>query len=309
MKHISIVTPCYNEEENVIALSQSVKRIMDGIENCTYEHIFIDNCSDDKTPEHLKEIAKQNANVKLIFNSRNFGHIRSPYYGLMQATGDAAILMACDFQDPPEMIEKFMQKWIEGYEIVIGVKEKSKEFPLMFLIRKLYYKLSNKLSSVPLFENFTGFGLYDQCVIQNLRKIEDPYPYFRGIIAEIGFNVASIPFVQPKREKGKTKNSFYTLYDIAMLGITSHSKVPLRIATMAGLALSFLSLLTAFGYFIAKLLFWDTFSLGIAPIIIGLFFFNSILLFFIGIIGEYLGFIYTQVMKRPIVVEKERINF
>jgi polyisoprenyl-phosphate glycosyltransferase len=309
MNHISIVTPCYNEEENVIPLRQAVKQIMNGIENCTYEHIFIDNCSEDKTPELLKEMAENDPNVKVIFNSRNFGHIRSPYYGLLQATGDAAILMASDFQDPPEMIEKFVQKWFEGNEIVIGVKEKSKESPIMFLLRTMYYKLSNKLSNVSLFENFTGFGLYDRVVINNLKKIEDPYPYFRGIIAEIGYNVATVPFVQPKREKGSTKNNFYTLYDIAMLGITSNSKVPLRIATMAGVTLSLLSLFTAFGYFIAKLIFWDSFSLGTAPIIIGLFFFNSILLFFIGIIGEYLGFIYTQVMKRPIVIEKDRINF
>ena len=309
MNHISIVTPCYNEEENVIPLRQAVKQIMNGIENCTYEHIFIDNCSEDKTPELLKEMAENDPNVKVIFNSRNFGHIPPPYYGLLQATGDAAILMASDFQDPPEMIEKFVQKWFEGNEIVIGVKEKSKESPIMFLLRTMYYKLSNKLSNVSLFENFTGFGLYDRVVINNLKKIEDPYPYFRGIIAEIGYNVATVPFVQPKREKGSTKNNFYTLYDIAMLGITSNSKVPLRIATMAGVTLSLLSLFTAFGYFIAKLIFWDSFSLGTAPIIIGLFFFNSILLFFIGIIGEYLGFIYTQVMKRPIVIEKDRINF
>jgi polyisoprenyl-phosphate glycosyltransferase len=309
MKHISIVTPCYNEEENVIPLCQAVKQIMDRFEDCSYEHIFIDNCSEDKTPELLREIANIDPNVKLIFNSRNFGHIRSPYYGLLQATGDAAILMACDFQDPPEMIEKFIEKWSEGNEIVIGVKEKSKESPVMFLIRTLYYKLSNKLSSVPLFENFTGFGLYDRVVLNNLKKIEDPYPYFRGIIAEIGYNVATIAFVQPIREKGKTKNNFYTLYDIAMLGITSYSKLPLRIATMAGLTLSLLSLFTAFGYFIAKLIFWESFSLGMAPLIIGLFFFNSVLLFFIGIIGEYMGFIYTQVMRRPIVIERERINF
>ena len=309
MKRISIVTPCYNEEVNVKQIYESIKSIFDELEGYSYEHIFIDNASVDNTPVILREIASEDPNVKVIFNSRNFGIVRSPYYGLLQATGDAAIIMACDFQDPPEMIPQFIRKWAEGYEIVIGVKNESKEASLMFMIRKLYYKLVNCLSDVHLFSNFTGFGLYDQRIIQILREIDDPYPYFRGLISEIGFDVATIPFIQPRRQRGITKNNFYTLYDLAMLGITSHSKIPLRIAMIIGFTLSIVSLLVAIGYFLAKLLFWDLFAIGIAPIIISMFFFASVQLFFIGIIGEYIGAIHTQVLKRPQVLEKERINF
>lgn len=309
MKRISIVTPCYNEEVNVKQIYESIKSIFDELEGYSYEHIFIDNGSVDNTPVILREIASEDPNVKVIFNSRNFGIVRSPYYGLLQATGDAAILIACDFQDPPEMIPQFIRKWTEGYKIVIGVKNKSEEASLMFMIRKLYYKLVNYLSDVHLFINFTGFGLYDQRIIQILREIDDPYPYFRGLISEIGFDVATIPFIQPRRQRGITKNNFYTLYDLAMLGITSHSKIPLRIVTFIGFTLSIVSLFMAFFYLFAKLLFWDRFTVGVATIIIPIFFFASVQLFFIGIIGEYIGAIYTQVLKRPQVVEKERINF
>ena len=309
MKRISIVIPCYNEEVNVKQIYESIKSIFDELEGYSYEHIFIDNASVDNTPVILREIASEDPNVKVIFNSRNFGIVRSPYYGLLQATGDAVIMMACDFQDPPEMIPQFIRKWAEGYEIVIGLKNESKEAALMFMIRKLYYKLVNRLSDVHLFTNFTGFGLYDQRIIQILREIDDPYPYFRGLISEIGFNVATIPFIQPRRQRGITKNNFYTLYDLAMLGITSHSKIPLRIATFIGFTLSIVSLFTAFFYLFAKLLFWDRFTVGVATIIIPIFFFASVQLFFIGIIGEYIGAIHTQVLKRPQVLEKERINF
>lgn len=309
MKRISIVIPCYNEEVNVKQIYESIKSIFDELEGYSYEHIFIDNGSVDNTPAILREIASQDPNVKVIFNSRNFGIVRSPYYGLLQATGDAVIMMACDFQDPPEMIPQFIRKWAEGYKIVIGVKNESKEASLMFMIRKLYYKLVNRLSDVHLFTNFTGFGLYDQRIIQILREIDDPYPYFRGLISEIGFDVATIPFIQPRRQRGMTKNNFYTLYDLAMLGITSHSKIPLRIATFIGFTLSIVSLFTAFFYLFAKLLFWDRFTVGVATIIIPIFFFASVQLFFIGIIGEYVGAIHTQVLKRPQVLEKERINF
>lgn len=309
MKRISIVIPCYNEEVNVKQIYESIKSIFDELEGYSYEHIFIDNASVDNTPVILREIASEDPNVKVIFNSRNFGIVRSPYYGLLQATGDAAIIMACDFQDPPEMIPQFIRKWAEGYEIVIGVKNESKEASLMFMIRKLYYKLVNRLSDVHLFNNFTGFGLYDQRIIQILREIDDPYPYLRGLISEIGFDVATIPFIQPRRQRGITKNNFYTLYDLAMLGITSHSKIPLRIAAIIGFILSIVSLFMAFFYLFAKLLFWDRFTVGVATIIIPIFFFASVQLFFIGIIGEYIGAIHTQVLKRPQVLEKERINF
>ena len=310
-RFISIVTPCYNEEKNVKEVYRQVKEIFGKLNNYDYEHIFIDNSSRDNTVVLLKEIAREDKNVKIIVNSRNFGQIRSPYHGMLQAGGDAVILMASDLQEPPSLIPEFLEKWEEGYKIAIGVKTKSEETPLMFLIRKAYYNFMSKLSDseVKLEKNFNGFGLYDRQVVEIIRNINDPYPYLRGLICEIGFEKAMVEFHQPTRKRGISTNNFYTLYDYAMLGITNYSKVPLRIATMTGFMFSLLSILIAFGYFVAKLLFWQSFSLGMAPVIIGLFFFGSVQLFFIGIIGEYIGTIYTHVLKRPIIIEKERINF
>jgi glycosyltransferase involved in cell wall biosynthesis len=309
MPRVTVVSPCYNEEANVEELFQRVDAVFANLPGYEFDYIFIDNASKDRTVEVLKAMAKNDRRVKIIVNSRNFGHIRSPYYGLLQGTGEAVIYLASDLQDPPELIPDFIKKWEEGYKVVWAVKAQSHETPLMFLTRKLYYEMISKLSEIELVKNATGFGLYDQRVIEILREIDDPYPYARGLISEIGFEVAKIPFVQPRRKRGITKNNFYTLYDIAMLGITNHSKVPLRLATMAGFCLSFLSLLVAMGYLVAKLIFWETFTLGLAPLIIGIFFFSSVQLFFIGILGEYIGSIYTQVLKRPLVVEKERVNF
>ncbi|WP_042227437.1 glycosyltransferase family 2 protein [Paenibacillus popilliae] len=309
MKKISIVTPCYNEAENVEELYQQVKKVFDDLPGYDYEHIFIDNASKDKTVSILKEIAAVDHNVKIIVNARNFGHIRSPYHALLQADGDAVILLVADLQDPPNMIKDFILKWEEGYKVVLGVKTQSHESPVMFAIRKMYYNFINRVSEIELTKNNTGFGLYDNKVIEILRKIDDPYPYFRGLISDIGFESYKIEYVQPVRRRGITKNNFYTLYDIAMLGITNHSKIPLRLAAMLGFLMSALSLLTAGGYLIAKLFFWSSFTLGMAPLVIGLFLFSSVQLFFIGIIGEYIGSIHTQVLKRPLVVEKERINF
>lgn len=309
MKYISVVTPCYNEEENIRDVYQQVKKIFDDLEGYIYEHIFIDNASKDNTVAILKEIAKENSQVKIIVNTRNFGHIRSPYYAMLQAKSDAVISIAADLQDPPKMIPDFVKKWEDGYKIVIGVKTKSKESAVFFAIRKLYYNIIGKLSEIELVKNFTGFGLYDRDVIEILRKIDDPYPYFRGLICDIGYERAEIEYVQPVRRRGFTKNNFYTLYDMAMLGITNHSKVPLRLATIAGFATALLSLMVAFGYFAYKLIFWESFSVGIAPLVIGVFFFGAVQLFFIGIVGEYIGAIHTQVQNRPLVVEKKRINF
>ncbi|MEM0465169.1 MAG: glycosyltransferase family 2 protein [Candidatus Pacearchaeota archaeon] len=309
-KLISIVTPTFNEEENVELLYNKIKEIMEGYKNkYDYEHIFIDNCSTDRTVEILKEIAKKDKNVKIIVNSRNFGIVRSPYYGLLQTKGDCSILISADFQEPPELINHFIKKWEEGYKIVVAVKKSSKENIIFFLIRKLYYNILKKLSEVDLIKNYMGFGLYDKEIIEILKKLDDPYPYLRGIICDIGFEKAKIPYIQPKRKRGITKNNFYSLYDMAMLGITSHSKIPLRIATFSGFILSILSLIIALIYFIYKIIFWKSFSLGTAPLIIGLFFFSSINLFFLGILGEYIASIHTQVLKRPLVIEKERINF
>ena len=307
-KLISIVTPCYNEEDNIEELCQRVAKVM-AAQPYDYEHICIDNCSADGTVSKIKEIAAHDKRLKLIVNARNFGHIRSPYYGILQSSGDACVLIASDLQDPPEMIAEFIKKWEQGYKIVLAVKPESEESQLMFGLRKAYYRLIGRISEVPLVENATGAGLFDRAVIDILRSIQDPYPYFRGLLCEIGFPIALVPFKQPKRLRGITKNNFYTLYDIAMLGITNHSKIPLRLMAMSGFLIAFLSLLLALLFFVAKLVFWDSFQLGIAPTIIGIFFFGAIQAFFIGVLGEYIGSIHTQVRNMPLVVEMERVNF
>jgi polyisoprenyl-phosphate glycosyltransferase len=311
---ISVVSGCFNEVDNVEELYRQVAAAVDGLpprdgEPYTHEHIFIDNASTDGTVEALRDIAAKDSRVKVIVNTRNFGHIRSPYHALMQARGEAIIGMASDLQDPPDMIPQFVAQWEAGFKVVIGVKKESRERRSLFFARGLFYRLIDRLSEVPLVRNFTGFGLYDRVVIDTLREIDDPYPYFRGLICELGYARAEIPYVQPARKRGITKNNFYSLYDLAMLGITNHSKVPLRLAAMAGFLLSFLALAVAAEYLIFKLIFWKTFSLGLAPVLIGVYFFASVQLFFIGMLGEYIGAIHTQVHHRPLVIEKERINF
>jgi glycosyltransferase involved in cell wall biosynthesis len=308
-KTISIITPCYNEEENVEELYTRVRNVMAQIGRYRYEHIFIDNASEDATVKVLKQIAARDSNVKVIVNARNFGHVRSPMHAIYQTTGDAVIGIVADLQDPPEMIADLVAKWEEGFPIVLCIKNVSEENKLMYWIRTKYYQLVNRLSSIKTFENFTGFGLFDRRVIDIIKQIDDPYPYFRGLIADIGLPYAEIYFKQPRRLRGFTKNNFYTLYDIGMLGITSLSKVPLRIVVFTGFVCAALSMLTGFGYFIYKLLFWNHFSVGIAPLVIGLFLFSSVQLISLGIIGEYVGAIFTHVQKRPYVVEKERMNF
>ncbi|NVN95429.1 MAG: glycosyltransferase family 2 protein [Bacteroidetes bacterium] len=308
-KRISIFTPCYNEEENVEILYNEVKKVFEQLPQYDYEHVFIDNNSQDKTVEILKRIANQDKKVKIIVNARNFGHIRSPYHGLLQTTGDCVISVVADLQDPPELIPEFLKKWEEGYKIVTAVKKKSRENPLMFLLRKIYYNILAKFSEGEQIKNFTGFGLYDKSFLDIIRKIDDPYPYFRGLISEVGFQNTSVEYTQPKRLHGKTKNNFYTLYDVGMLGFVNHSKLPLRLASFIGFTVALISLFVAIAYFVYKLIYWDEFKVGTAPLVIGLFFFSSIQLFFIGIIGEYIGAIHTQVRKRPLVIEKERINF
>ena len=307
-KLISIVTPCYNEEANIDELYQRIVEVMSRLDY-DYEHIFIDNCSTDDSHAKLRALAAQDKRVKLIFNARNFGHIRSPYHALLQARGDAAVLIASDLQDPPEMIEEFVKKWEEGFKTVMAVKPESEESRLMFLMRRAYYRFVTRISEVPLVQNATGAGLFDRVVLDILKKIDDPYPYFRGLLCEIGFPIATVPFKQPRRQRGITKNNFYTLYDIAMLGITNHSKVPLRLMVMGGALLAGLSLLAAFGFLIAKLVFWDSFQIGIAPLLISLFFFSSVQILFLGMLGEYLGSVHTQMRNMPLVVEAERVNF
>jgi polyisoprenyl-phosphate glycosyltransferase len=307
---LTILTPCYNEEGNVREIYQQVKAAMQTLPAYDYDHLFIDNASTDKTVEILRELAATDRRIKVIVNTRNFGQIRSPYHAFLQARGDAVMGLVADLQDPPELIPQFIQKWQEGYKVVIGVKEGSRDSLLMARTRKFYYWLVGRLSSdVELVHNFTGFGLYDREVIEQFRRTDEQYPYFRGLVSDFGYERAEIQYAQPARASGRTKNDFFSLYDMAMLGITNHSKVPLRLATMAGFAISVLSLFVAFGYLIAKLMFWDQLQLGLAPLLIGIYFFGAVQLFFIGVLGEYIGAIHTQVHKRPLVVERERINF
>lgn len=309
-KHISVFTPCYNEEGNVRLLVETIENIFKNLLQYTYEHVIIDNCSTDNTPEILRSLAKTNKNLKVIFNERNFGWVRSPFYGLIQCHGDAVVYMVSDFQEPPEMIPKFLEKWEEGFKIVIGIKEQSKENPIMFALRNSFYKMLTKISDgEPTIKNFTGFGLYDQKFISVIRNLEDQYPYLRGLVSELGFKRFEISYSQPSRFSGKSSANFYKLYDMAMLGFTNHSKLPLRLSAFIGFFSAIISFLVAVGYFIYKLIFWDYFQTGSAPLVIGVFFFSSIQLFFIGIIGEYIGAIHTQIKKRPLVVEKERLNF
>ena len=308
-KTISIVTACYNEEENVLNLYNQVREVMAGIGRYEYEHIFIDNSSRDNTVAILKSIAAQDKNVKIIVNARNFGHIRSPIHALFQARGDAVISIVADLQDPPQMIADMVREWENGAYCVLGIKRASEEASLMFWLRKQYYRLVERISSIETIQNFTGFGLYDRKVIELVRSFEDPYPYFRGMIAEIGLPTVKLMYDQPARKFGTTNNNWYSLYDIGMLGIINNSKIPLRLAALAGFLGASVSFLIAVIYLVLKLVFWKTFSFGLAPMLIGVFFISSLQLVFLGVMGEYIGAIYTQVQNRPYVVELDRINF
>lgn len=293
MKKISIVSGCYNEEGNLRAFYERLIAVFRQLPDYKYEIIVADNCSTDHSREILREIASKDPQFKVILNAANFGHIRSPFNAVMQATGDAVAVLCSDLQEPPELIAEFVRQWETGYQVVCGVKPKSRENPLMFCLRRFYYWMLASCSDTPQIQNFTGFGLYDRRVIDALRKFHEPYPYLRGLVCEVGFRRIEVPFVQAKRKHGKTKNNFFTLYDMAMTGFVNHTKLPLRLAAFIGFFLALLSLLVALGYFISKLLFWQTFNLGLAPLVIGLFFFSSVQLIFIGVIGEYIGAVWT----------------
>ena len=308
MPFISVVTGCFNEERNVRDLYEQVRVVVESLPGYTYEHLFIDNASTDGTVAVLRELAAADPRVKVIVNPRNFGHLRSPHHAILQASGEAVISIVADLQDPPELIRQFVASWEEGYKVVVGVRAASAERPPMRWVRALYYTVIERLSEVPQVRNFTGFGLYDREVIEQVREIDDPYPYFRGLICDLGYRRAEITYSQPARQHGTTKNNLYTLYDLAMLGVTNHSKVPLRLATMAGFLLSIVAIGVSVIYLVMKLLFWQTFSFGLAPVLIGIYFFGAVQLLFIGVMGEYVGSIHTQVYHRPLVVEKERIN-
>ena len=309
MKTISILTPCFNEEANVEEVYRRVRAVIADLGRYRYEHLFIDNHSSDRTVEILKGIAAADKNVKLIVNARNFGHIRSPIHALYQATGDAVIGIVADLQDPPEMIADLVREWENGSLMVLCIKRSSGENPIMFGIRKAYYRLIARLSSIETFENYTGFGLYDRRVVEIVKSFNDPYPYFRGIIAEIGLPHVKLYYDQPARKRGFTKNNLYSLYDTAMLAITNLSKVPLRVVTFTGFAAAVLSALVGVVYLVYKLVFWSRFEVGVAPLVIGIFFFASVQLISVGILGEYVASIHTQVQKRPLVIEQERVNF
>ena len=306
---VTVVTPCYNEEGNVREMYQAIKAIFASLPAYRYEHLFIDNASRDNTARILRELARDEPQVKVILNARNFGQVRSGYYALLQAQGDVVIALACDFQDPPDLIPEFLRRWAAGARVVLGVKESSDESGFFYALRDRYYRLLARIADIELVKQSTGFGCFDRSVIEGLRRIDDPYPYFRGLIAEIGHEPSIVPYNQPTRKRGISSQNFYTLYDLAFLGIVNHSKVPLRMATMSGFALAVVSLMVALGYLAAKLLFWNQFTLGIAPILIGFFFLTSVQLLFIGILGEYIGSIYTHVRHHPHVFEKARINF
>lgn len=310
MKTISIVVPCYNEEENVEALYQAIAAVFQkDLPGYRYELIFIDNDSKDRTRELIRGLCRKDADVKGIFNAKNFGQFNSPYYAMLQSSGDCTILMAADFQDPVEMIPRYVKEWENGYKIVIGIKKSSRENKVMYWLRGCYYKMIKKLSDVEQIEQFTGFGLYDARFIQVLRDLDDPTPFLRGIVAELGFRRKEIPYEQPRRRAGKTSNNFYRLYDAAMLSITSYTKVGLRMATIFGSVCSFASMMVALIYLILKLMYWDRFPAGMAPLLIGMCFLGSVQIFFIGLVGEYILSINARVMKRPLVIEEERLNF
>ncbi len=310
MKKVSVLIPCYNEEDNVVPMSEAITELFEKqLTQYDWELLFIDNDSHDKTRELLRKICEGNSHIKAIFNAKNFGQFNSPYYGILQTTGDCTISMVCDFQDPIELIPQYLEEWENGYKIVIGIKTGSKESKIMYGLRSLYYKMIKKFSDVEQIEHFTGSGLYDRDFVEVLRKLDDPTPFLRGIVAELGFRRKEIPYVQPQRRAGKTHNNWYSLYDAAMLSFTSYTKIGLRLCTFAGLICGALSFLIGMVYLIAKLIWWYSMDAGMAPVLIGVFFLGAVELFFIGFIGEYIMSINQRVMKRPLVIEEERIGF
>lgn len=309
MKHISVMTPCYNEEGNIRNIYNAVREQFDKMPQYTYEHIFIDNYSTDSSRKILRELAAEDSNVKVILNARNFGPNRSGSYGMLQGTGDALICIVCDLQDPPEMIPTFLQKWEEGYKVVLGQKTKSKENPLMFQVRKLYYKIMENLSETEHLTNVTGYGLFDKEVLDMIKWMDDPDPYIRGLVTQLGYKWCLVEYTQQERTSGKSSYNFSRYFDFAITGLTHVSKKPLRIVTITGLIMSALSFLIAIIYLVFKLVHWYEFDMGTAPILIGVFLLGSVQLACLGVIGEYIGAILTKVTKRPMVVEEERINF
>ena len=309
MKKISIMVPCYNEEENVVPMSRALVEQMEALPQYDYEILFIDNCSQDRTRELLRAICAETPKIRAIFNSKNFGQFNSPYHGICQTSGDCTICVCCDFQDPVEMIPKFLEEWEKGYKIVIGIKTSSKENKLMYFLRSIYYKMIRKMSKVDQIEHFTGFGLYDKSFVGVLRDLDDPTPFLRGIVAELGPKIQRVEYEQAKRRAGKTSNNFFSLYDAAMLSFTSYTKIAVRMASFLGIFLCGGSVLAAIVCLILKLINPWLFLTGTAAILLTVLFLGGLQLFFIGFLGEYIMSINARVMKRPLVIEEERINF
>jgi glycosyltransferase involved in cell wall biosynthesis len=308
-KRISIVAHCYNEEENIEELHERLSAVMAEMPHYDYEIVLMDNASVDGTQRVIRERAAKDPKLKAIFNVRNFGHIRSPYHGILQAEGDAVVVMASDLEDPPELIPHLLREWERGFKVVAAVRRSTEERGLYPLVRRAYYSALQKLSEVEQVQNYTGFGVYDRRVVSLLRQIHDPYPYLRGLVGELGFPIAQVPFDKPYRRRGISKGTFYVYLDMALLGIVNHSKLPLRIAALVGFGLSAASFLAGGFYLIRKLLYWDTMQIGIAPVAVGLFFIMGVVLAMLGLVGEYVALIVTHILNRPIVVEKERLNF
>lgn len=310
MATISVLIPTYNEEENVRPLATAiVQTFHDSLPKHKYEIVFIDNDSTDATRAIIAALCQENEHIKAIFNARNFGQFNSPFYGLCQTSGDCTILMCADFQDPVEMLPVFVKEWENGYKIVSGIKKTSKESGLMYFLRSCYYKTIKKMSTVEQIEHFTGFGLYDKSFISVLKELKDPTPFLRGVVAELGYRRKEIPYEQARRRAGKTKNNWYSLYDAAMLSFTSYTKIGLRLATIIGFVLSFISVVVALVYLVLKLLYWDRFVAGMAPIVIGVFLLGGMQLFFTGLLGEYILSMNARIINRPLVIEEKRINF
>ena len=310
MKKISVLVPCYNEKENVVPISRAItNEIETKLPEYEYELIFIDNCSTDGTRDLLRGICLENPRIKVILNARNFGQFNSPFHGMCQTTGDCTITMCCDFQDPVEMIPKFVKEWENGYKIVSAIKSSSKENGFIYFLRTIYYKMIRKMSDVEMIEHFTGFGLYDKSFIELLKQLDDPIPFIRGIVAEFGYKRKEIEYEQPQRKAGRTHNNWYSLYDAAMLSFTSYTKIGLRLATFVGAFIGFISLIVAIVYLVLKLVYWNRFAAGMAPLIILVCFLGAMQLIFIGLMGEYILSMNKRLMNRPLVVEEERLNF
>lgn len=308
-KKIVVVVPSFNEAENIVPMYEALQAVFAGMLSYTWGILFIDNDSTDGTIELLRGLAARDPAVRVILNARNFGHIRSPYHGMLQADGDAVIALVADFQDPPELIPQMVREWEAGNRIVLAVRVSTQNSPVMEVIRTWYYNLVESISDVTVIKNFNGYGMYDRSVVEIVRQFDDPYPYYRGILSEVGFHPVIVPYRQSSRARGITKNNFFTLFDFAMNGITSLSRLPLRMITLIGFGLSLISILIALVYMLYKLTNWDTFQAGLAPLVVGQFFFNGVILFVLGLLGEYVGFIHLRTMKRPLVVERERLNF